>query len=82
MIENMSTHICSKCGHEEHVFGHGGVASEAQKLDVPLLAEIPLDLQIRLAADGGVPIVAAQPDGAQAQAFQQAAKALIKKLNA
>ncbi|MCT4608548.1 MAG: Mrp/NBP35 family ATP-binding protein [Pelagimonas sp.] len=79
MIENMSTHICSKCGHEEHVFGHGGVAAEAEKLNVPLLAEIPLDLQIRLAADGGVPIVAAQPDSAQAQAFGQAAAAIAKR---
>jgi ATP-binding protein involved in chromosome partitioning len=57
MIENMSTHICSACGHEEHVFGHGGVAAEAEKLGVPLLAEIPLHLDIRLAADGGAPIV-------------------------
>ncbi|MGB1209562.1 MAG: Mrp/NBP35 family ATP-binding protein, partial [Paracoccaceae bacterium] len=57
MIENMSTHICSNCGHQEHVFGHGGVAAEAEKLGVPLLAEIPLDLQIRMAADGGAPIV-------------------------
>ena len=78
MIENMSTHICSKCGHEEHVFGHGGVAAEAAKLDVPLLAEVPLDLQIRLASDGGAPITVSQPDGAQAQAFQGIAKTLIR----
>jgi ATP-binding protein involved in chromosome partitioning len=70
MIENMSTHICSKCGHEEHVFGHGGVAAEAAKLGVPLLAEMPLDLQIRLASDGGAPIVVSQPDSPQAGAFQ------------
>jgi len=50
----MSTHICSNCGHEEHVFGHGGVKAEAEKLGVPLLAEIPLHLDIRVAADGGV----------------------------
>jgi ATP-binding protein involved in chromosome partitioning len=42
MIENMSTHICSQCGHEEHVFGHGGVKSEAEKLGVPLLADCSL----------------------------------------
>lgn len=77
MIENMSTHICSKCGHEEHVFGHGGVATEAEKLGVPLLAEIPLDLQIRLAADGGAPIVVSQPDSAQAQGFRQVARQLV-----
>ena len=79
MIENMSTHICSSCGHEEHIFGHGGVAAEAAKLGVPLLAEIPLDLQIRLAADGGAPIVVSQPDSAQAQAFHKVARALVDK---
>ena len=79
MIENMSTHICSKCGHEEHVFGHGGVATEAAKLNVPLLAEVPLDLQIRLASDGGAPITVSQPDGPQARAFQDVAAALVTK---
>lgn len=79
MVENMSTHICSNCGHEEHVFGHGGVAAEAAKLGVPLLAEVPLDLQIRLASDGGAPIVASQPDSAQAQAFHAIAKALVDR---
>ncbi|MEO1677961.1 MAG: Mrp/NBP35 family ATP-binding protein [Pseudomonadota bacterium] len=78
MIENMSTHICSNCGHEEHVFGHGGVAAEAEKLGVPLLAEIPLAIEIRLAADGGAPIVVSQPDAAQAQAFRETARALIE----
>ncbi len=78
MIENMSTHICSQCGHEEHVFGHGGVASEAEKLGLPLLAEIPLHLDIRLAADGGAPIVVSKPDSTQAQGFRNVAKDLIK----
>lgn len=78
MIENMSTHICSACGHEEHVFGHGGVKSEAEKLGVPLLAEIPLHLDIRLAADGGAPIVVSKPDSSQAQAFRAVAKSLIE----
>ncbi|MGR3802897.1 Mrp/NBP35 family ATP-binding protein [Marinibacterium profundimaris] len=78
MIENMSTHICTNCGHEEHVFGHGGVASEAAKLGVPLLAEIPLDLQIRLASDGGAPIVVSDPDSARAAAFGTVADALVE----
>ena len=77
MIENMSTHICSNCGHEEHVFGHGGVASEAAKLGVPLLAEIPLHLDIRLASDGGTPVVTSQPDSPQAAAFRKVAQALV-----
>ena len=79
MIENMSTHICSNCGHEEHVFGHGGVAAEAEKLGVPLLSEIPLHLDIRLAADGGAPIVVSKPDSPQANAFRDVARDLIAK---
>ncbi|WP_296424879.1 Mrp/NBP35 family ATP-binding protein [Yoonia sp.] len=77
MIENMSTHICSNCGHEEHTFGHGGVAAEAAKLGVPLLAELPLHLDIRLAADGGAPIVVSKPDSPQAEAFRVVARTLI-----
>ncbi|SFM35495.1 iron-sulfur cluster carrier protein ApbC [Shimia aestuarii] len=79
MIENMSTHICSSCGHEEHVFGQGGVAHEAEKLGVPLLAEIPLHLDIRVAADGGAPIVVSAPDSAQAASFQEVARGLISQ---
>ncbi len=79
MIENMSTHICSNCGHEEHVFGHGGVAAEARKLGVPLLAEIPLHLDIRTAADCGAPIVVSKPDSAQAAGFRQVARDLVEK---
>ncbi|MGR3660279.1 MAG: Mrp/NBP35 family ATP-binding protein [Paracoccaceae bacterium] len=78
MIENMSTHICSACGHEEHMFGHGGVAAEAEKLGVPLLAEIPLHMDIRLAADGGAPIVVSKPASAQAEGFRSVARQLIE----
>ena len=59
------------------MFGHGGVKAEAEKLGVPLLAEVPLDLQIRLAADGGAPITVSQPDSAQARAFQDVAAGLV-----
>ena len=52
-------------------------AAEAEKLGVPLLAEVPLDLQIRLASDGGAPIVTSKPDSAQAQAFHAIASALV-----
>ncbi|WP_424987353.1 Mrp/NBP35 family ATP-binding protein [Microbulbifer sp. S227A] len=79
MIENMSTHVCSNCGHEEHVFGHGGVVAEADKLGVPLLSEIPLHLDIRLAADGGAPVVVSKPDSPQAEAFRHVARNLIAK---
>ncbi len=82
MIENMSTHICSNCGHEEHVFGHGGVAAEAQKLDVPLLAEVPLHLNIRMAGDDGTPIAVQNPDAPEATVFRQLARTLIEAGNA
>lgn len=77
MIENMSTHVCSNCGHEEHLFGHGGVKAEAEKLGVPLLAEIPLHLDIRLAGDSGAPVVVTKPDSPQAAAFRQVARAMV-----
>lgn len=77
MIENMSTHICSECGHEEHIFGHGGAKTEAEKHGFPFLGEIPLDINIRLAGDGGTPIVASDPDSKQAFAFTDIARKLI-----
>jgi len=77
LIENMSTHVCSNCGHEEHVFGHGGVAAEARKMGVPLLAEVPLHIDIRTTSDGGAPIVVSRPDSPQAQTFRQVARDLV-----
>ena len=53
VVENMSTHICSNCGHEEHVFGHGGAQEEAKRLGAPFLGEIPLSADIRMASDVG-----------------------------
>ena len=77
MIENMSRYVCPNCGHEEHLFGHGGVREAAERLGVPLLAEIPLDIDIRLTADGGAPIVVSKPSSPPAQAFRGLARALI-----
>jgi len=53
LIENMSTHICTNCGHEEHIFGHGGAKDEAERLGIPFLGEIPLSADIRAKADAG-----------------------------
>ncbi|QHQ35287.1 iron-sulfur cluster carrier protein ApbC [Algicella marina] len=77
MIENMSTHICTNCGHEEHIFGHGGAKAEAEKQGLELLGEIPLHLDIRLAADGGAPIVTSKPDSREAQTYREIARRLI-----
>lgn len=78
MVENMAYQICEECGHKGHPFGQGGVAKEAAKLGVPLLAELPLHLDIRVASDSGAPIVVSKPDTPQAQAFRDLAKRLIK----
>ncbi|MEL6957489.1 MAG: Mrp/NBP35 family ATP-binding protein [Pseudomonadota bacterium] len=75
LIENMSTYICPKCGHEAHIFGHGGVAAEAEKLKVPFLGQLPIDLDTRLAGDAGTPIAAG--DSAMADAYADLAKRLI-----
>lgn len=75
MIENMSAYICPNCGHEAHLFGHGGVAAEAKKLNLPFLGEIPLELEVRLAGDAGRPIAAGE--GQVAQAYARLAERLI-----
>ncbi len=77
LIENMSVHVCSTCGAREHIFGDGGVRAEAEKMGVPLLAEIPLHLSIRKAGDGGAPVVVSDAASPQAQAFRELARSLI-----
>jgi ATP-binding protein involved in chromosome partitioning len=75
LVENMSSYVCPNCGHEEHIFGHGGVGAEAKKLGVPLLGEIPLSLDVRVAGDSGTPIAAG--DGPIAAAYARIAERLI-----
>ncbi|WP_376874144.1 Mrp/NBP35 family ATP-binding protein [Albirhodobacter sp. R86504] len=76
LIENMSSYVCPNCGHEAHLFGHGGVGAEAQKLGLPFLGELPLDLSVRLGGDSGTPVAAG--DGAMADAYALLAQKLIK----
>ena len=75
MIENMSQYTCPSCGHEAHIFGHGGVEAEAEKLDIPFLGALPLDLSVRIAGDSGIPV--ALSDGPVAQAYIDLAAGLI-----
>jgi ATP-binding protein involved in chromosome partitioning len=77
LIENMSTYVCPNCGHEDHIFGHGGARAEADRLGVPFLGEIPLNIDIRLTGDAGTPITARAPDSPQARAFHAIAGRLI-----
>jgi len=74
IIENMSVHVCTHCGHAEHIFGAGGGARLAAEHGVMLLGELPLDARIREQADGGRPTVVAEPDSAAARAYVEAAR--------
>ena len=76
LIENMSMFVCPDCGSQHQIFGQGGVAAEADKLGVPLLGTLPIDLETRLAGDGGTPIAVGQ--SAMAQAYARIADGLIK----
>jgi ATP-binding protein involved in chromosome partitioning len=80
IVENMSTHVCSKCGHEEHIFGAGGGARMAGQYGVPLLGELPLDIRIREEVDQGRPTVATDPDGALAKTYRAIARKAAARL--
>ena len=80
VVENMSMHVCSRCGHVEHVFGSGGGARMAEQYGVQLLGELPLDIRIREDADGGAPTVVAEPDSPRAQAYFQMARRTAARL--
>jgi len=74
IVENMSTHICSKCGHEEHIFGAGGGEKMCADYNVEFLGGLPLDIKIREQADSGNPTVVADPDGNIAKVYKQIAR--------
>jgi ATP-binding protein involved in chromosome partitioning len=80
IVENMSTHICSQCGHEEHIFGSGGGASMSAQYGVPLLGSLPLDIRIREEVDNGRPTVAVAPDSAIAKAYRGIARQTAARL--
>ncbi|MFU8830560.1 MAG: iron-sulfur cluster carrier protein ApbC [Wenzhouxiangella sp.] len=81
IIENMSLHTCSNCGHQEHLFGAGGGERIAHDYGVPLLGALPLDIRIREHADGGRPSVVAEPDGEIAGLFSEIALRMAAKLS-
>ena len=73
IVENMSTFICPQCGARSDIFGHGGARREAERLGVPFLGEVPLDITIREKSDSGSPVVATTPDSAHAQYYRDIA---------
>ncbi|VAW95891.1 [4Fe-4S] cluster assembly scaffold protein Mrp (=ApbC) [hydrothermal vent metagenome] len=81
IIENMSIHICSECGHEEHIFGSGGGQSMADQFDVDMLGSLPLDMSIRISTDEGKPSVVADPDSRITEIYCQIARRIAAKLS-
>jgi ATP-binding protein involved in chromosome partitioning len=80
IIENMSTHICSNCGHEEHIFGAGGGEKMCADYSVEFLGGLPLDIRIREQADSGTPTVVAAPDSNLTKIYQQIARRIAVKI--
>lgn len=81
VVENMSTHVCAKCGHEEFIFGSGGGRRMAEQYGVTLLGQMPLDIRIREETDGGRPTVVADPDGPVGRAYLDMARRTAARLS-
>jgi len=80
IIENMSIFHCPHCGQPSEIFSHGGAKREAERLQVPFLGEVPLDLSIRAGSDGGIPVVIANPQTPEAESYKAIAKKIITAL--
>jgi ATP-binding protein involved in chromosome partitioning len=81
IVENMATFVCPHCGKESHIFGHGGARHEAERLRVPFLGEVPLDIALRETSDAGRPVVAVDPDGPHSRVFQWIARQVSEALS-
>ncbi|WP_103075633.1 iron-sulfur cluster carrier protein ApbC [Solilutibacter silvestris] len=81
IVENMAVHVCSNCGHAEHIFGEGGGAKMAERYGVPLLGSLPLDIRIREQGDAGTPVMVAEPQSGVGQAYRQVAERLLEALD-
>jgi ATP-binding protein involved in chromosome partitioning len=80
IVENMAIHVCSSCGHAEHIFGEGGGARMAQDYDVEYLGGLPLDIRIREQTDSGRPTVVAEPDGTIAESYRKIARRVAVRI--
>ena len=81
IVENMSTHLCSRCGHAEPIFGEGGGQRLAAEHGVALLGQLPLDIRIREQTDGGRPTVVADPDGPLGRVWRDVARRTAARLS-
>ncbi len=82
IVENMSTYVCPNCGHEEHLFGHGGARATAEEFGAPFLGEVPLHLSIREGSDSGAPVTVSAPESPQAKAFLAIAERVAAQIDA
>ena len=80
IVENMSTHICTQCGHEEHIFGAGGGEKMCADYNTEFLGGLPLDIRIREQVDGGNPSVVADPTGRVAEIYCAIARRVAIKI--
>jgi ATP-binding protein involved in chromosome partitioning len=81
IVENMATFVCPHCGQTSHIFGHGGARAEAERLGVPFLGEVPLNMSIRELSDAGQPVVAVDPDGPHARIYKDMADRIWNALS-
>ncbi|GAB3039501.1 iron-sulfur cluster carrier protein ApbC [Oleiagrimonas citrea] len=81
IVENMATHVCSNCGHEEHIFGEGGAARMGEQYEVPVLGSLPLDIRIREQADSGAPTVVAMPESDLTARYREIARNTAARLS-
>jgi len=81
IVENMATFVCPHCGQTSHIFGHGGARAEAERLGVPFLGEVPLNMSIRELSDAGRPVVAVDPDGPHARIYKDMAQGIWHSLS-
>ena len=81
IVENMATFVCPHCGTASPIFGHGGARHEAERLGVPFLGEVPLDMRIREMSDAGRPVVAVDPDGSHGRAYRDIARQVWDRLS-
>ena len=81
VVENMSTHICSKCGNEEHIFGQGGGENMSNQYDIELLGSLPLDIKIREGVDNGNPSVASDPNSIVSESYRDIARNIAAKIS-
>jgi ATP-binding protein involved in chromosome partitioning len=80
LVENMSYFICPDCGGRHDIFGHGGARREAERIGVPFLGEVPLQMQIRETSDSGMPVVVSDPQGEAARIYREIAARVWQRL--